>query len=511
VRKPLDGSGTKRLLLIEPPFYRLYYENYSLTRLPLSLAYLAGMVRRETDWQVQIYNADFSRNPAAKKYSHLAGRGFLNYMENLKNPAGPVWSEVQKAIEDFKPSVVGVTVKSQNFASACMVANIAKKIDGNIFVIMGGPHPSMVRTDILEDRAIDIGVFGEGEQTLVDVLCSVEGGSGLEEIAGIVYRRGLEARETNPRPLLSDEALDDLPFPVTVARDTLKDYEHYPPGAFSAVFASRGCPNNCTFCGSRYIWTRRTRFRSVHNVISEMREIARVGVTHVHFDDDTFGVRKSYTGELCRAIETELPGIRWSCEIHVNLVDEQTIAAMRKAGCWSVQVGVESGNNEMLRVVRKGFTIERARAAATLIRKHGIRLEAFFMVGFPQETVDSLDDTIREIKTFPCDSVSYSIFTPYPGTELFDYCRERGIVSDDFDVSLFNHQSPLNHFCPDIPQQVFQERLRRLERDIDKLNAWREVRRNLSREGLARLRGAGVKAGISKLSRFARNVLTRRS
>ena len=186
----------------------------------------------------------------------------------------------------------------------------------------------------------------------------------------------------------------------------------------------------------------------------------------------------------------------------MNLVDPEIIATMQKAGCYRIMLGVESGNNEVLKSVKKGYTIEQAFEAAKIITDSGIMLGAFFMVGFPNETVETLNDTIQAITDVPSNLVIFSTFTPYPGTELFQHCLEQGIVTEDFDVSRFNHQSPQNYFCPNIPKAVFRQTVHDLAIKIDKINRRKKIRRAFSREGLLNVQQLGVRGVLSKLCKI---------
>lgn len=468
-----------KILLIEPPYYRLFKDTYSLQRYPLSLGYLGGEIRKNTNWSVMAYNADFSpHGNEALKVSYLAGIGFDNYLNNLKDLSGKIWKEVEQTIAEYNPTVVGISAKSQNFKSALIVAKLAKQINKQTVVMMGGPHPSMVGADLLNYPDIDISVIGEGETTVIELLNAIEAQKKLDDIRGIIYRRNGQVVKNPPRQLITN--LDSLCFPHEYAPEILKDYNKYPITAFTKIFAIRGCPNNCLFCGSRNIWSRKVRFRSPENVVEEIKSLQRMGAKVVHFNDDTFGVTKKYINDLCNALMRHCPGLKWSCEIPVQLVNEQNISLMKSAGCFSLQIGIESGNNEILSAIRKNITIEEALDACELIKKHGIELETFFIVGFPQDTEDTLRDTITAMKKVKSDSISYSIFTPYPGTEAFELCKEKGLIGEDYDVSLYNHQSPLNNFCMNIPRERFRMIVDETEKQIDRKNSVNRFKRMIS-------------------------------
>lgn len=486
----------RKILFIEPPFYRLFKNTYSLNRYPLSLGYLAAVVRQKTDWDVMVYNADFSLPSESQEVSYLAGSGFDNYLSNLRNLSAPIWKEVKTTVSEYRPNVVGISAKSQNFTSACIVAKLIKEIDKEIIVIIGGPHPSMVGQEVLKCQAINLAVKGEGEVTIIELLNAIESGSSLDSIKGLIYRRGNLAVENPPRGFIKD--LDSLSFPYICAKEVLRDYGKYPKAAFGYIFATRGCPYNCFFCGSRNIWSRQVRFRSPENVVREIKTLQRDGLRLYYFVDDIFGVNKQYIIDLCGTFIEYCPDIKWSCEFHVKLVDNETISLMKKAGCYQIQLGIESGNNEILKQMCKNITIEEALAAARIIKKYGIELQAFFIIGFLQETEATLNDTVTAMKKIKCDVLTYSIFTPYPGTETFEFCKDNGLISENYDISLYNHQSPVNHFCMYIPKDSFRMLASKIERTVDRKNKINRIKRIFSLTTLDIIKEIGIAKGIKR-------------
>ena len=492
----MTARKEKKILLIEPPFYRLFKNTYALDRYPLSLGYLAAVISQKTTWEVMAYNADFypARDPI--KVSYLSGAGFDNYLANLKNPAGAIWKEIKSVIAGYNPMVLGISAKSQNFTSACMITRIAKEINKDIIVIIGGVHPSLTGRDVFKNAAIDISVRGEGEDTIIELLNAIESLRSLEGIKGIIYRKNDLLIENLPREYIKD--LDSLPFPGDSARRLLKGYAKYPKAAFSHIFTSRGCPYNCFFCSSRNIWNRRVRARSPENVIKEIKALREQGVRIFDFVDDNFGINKEHIIDLCNALIRHCPDIKWSCELHVNLVEEEAISFMKKAGCFLIQIGVESGNNEALSRIRKNITIEKALSAAKIIKKYGIKLQAFFIIGFPWDTEASLDDTVKAMRKIKCDILTYSIFTPYPATEAFEFCKENGLIKEDYDVSLYNHQSPANNFCINIPPRRFRMLASKIERMVDRRNSINRIKRIFSPATFFMIRELGISRSIHK-------------
>jgi hypothetical protein len=157
-----------KILLIEPPFYRLFKDTYSLCRYPLSLGYISVMIRKFTNWNAMVYNADFNTNGIAEEWrmSHFSGPGFYRYLSILNDRTSLIWKEIETVIADYNPDVVGISAKTQNFASAKILANITKTINKKAVVIIGGIHPTLVGSEVLECPDIDICVKGEAEQTI---------------------------------------------------------------------------------------------------------------------------------------------------------------------------------------------------------------------------------------------------------------------------------------------------------------------------------------------------------
>jgi anaerobic magnesium-protoporphyrin IX monomethyl ester cyclase len=498
------SQRNRRILLVNPPYYRLFKSTYAYNKYPLSLGYLAGAIKNETDWVVTVYNADFAVTNETWEVQYLSGEGFNTYRINLQNDSHPVWNEVRNVINEFKPSVIGIYCNVGNIASAAVLAKIAKEIDKQIIVVLGGPHPTSIRKDAMRDPNVDVIVKGEGEQTIVELLKKISDGKSLESIKGIIYRTDDVIVENVNREPISD--LDSLSFPVKYAKEVLKDYEKYSFSAFNSIIAARGCPYNCFFCGSRIVFSRKTRVRSVQNIVDEIKFLQKMGVRRFDFRDDTFGVNRTYLRELCRSFIKSCPGIRWECETRVDLIDEEGVKLMKKAGCEQIYIGVESGNNDILRQMRKGITIEQAILAAEVIRKHGIGLRANFIIGTPGETEQTLSDTFNAMHRIS-GRIAYSIFTPYPGTEAFEYCNKAGLVGNNYDASLYNHQSPENFFCASISKERFRTIASEMEKYTDKQNTTQDIKQFLSFKVVNMILGYGAFRNMGTVKSFTRSII----
>ncbi len=451
----------RKLLLVEPPFYRLFHPGYSLCRYPLSLGYLAAAAAAGTDWQVRCYNADFAGRGEPFSVPYLSGPGHQRYLACLADPGAGIWQEVEEVLREQAPQVLGLSLKSAGLAAGRMVARLAKRLNPGVLVVAGGPHPTTAPGQVLADENFDLCVLGEGEGTLVELLRTLDRGGDVGQVPGVAARRGGRVGTAAPRQLLDD--LDQLPLPGEWAPRVLLDHQLYPAKALGHIMATRGCPQRCTYCGSHLLWGRRPRYRSPGAVAAELGNLQAAGVGQVHFDDDTFGVEPGYLQRLCRALAQNRPGPSWSCETHVRLISEANLESMKAAGCRTIQLGIESGSNRILKAVRKGFTIDRALEACRLVKRCGLRLEVFIMAGFPQETEQTLAETMAVVREVECDKVIFSLFTPHPGTEAHRLCLSLGLLAPGHDFSSHHHQSPENYYSPDIAPARFRELVREME------------------------------------------------
>ena len=472
----MNIKNNRRLMLIEPPFYRLYHDQYCLVKYPLALGYLSGSILKNTNWSVQTYNADFNieKKIFVPENDYISGEGFKRYLSSLKDYSLPIWKEIKNSIKQFNPSVVGISAKTQNFISATIVAKIAKEINPDIKILVGGVHSTMNGSKVLNCKNIDFLAIGEGENTIVELLHALEKDTELNSVSGIVFRDNGKIINTKPRAYVED--LDLLDFPLTNAPKVFKDFDKYPKEAFGYIFASRGCPYACTFCESKSMWTRKVRYRSPENVVAELKQMNEFGINKVNFDDDTFGISKKNIKTINNLMHDELPNMTYTCETVVQLAkDENVVKDMKHGGCTGVFVGIESGNNEMLKKIKKTQTTDESIQAMRNLQKHGIESHAFIMVGFPSETEETFKETMDFIPKLKPDSIIFSIFTPYPGSDIYNECKDEGIIEGEFDLAIYNHQSPLNCFTKYIPKERFYELRKKAVKYVDNYNRRKKI------------------------------------
>lgn len=338
----------------------------------------------------------------------------LDYLVSAYKP-----EKLRKALDAFQPDIVGTTSVTLNFYGAADILREAKRHRPDVITIMGGPHVSFaVEETLAYCPEIDLIVRGEGEETIAEIVRRLdEKAHGWPRIQGVAFRRNGEIVNTGWRPFVSD--IDALPLP---ARHLLPLSRYQALGYPISIVTSRGCPYACIFCLGRKMVGNRVRQRNARLVVDEIEQILAYGITRINVADDLFASQKDKVREVCAEIRRRGLHFIWSAFARVNTVDRQTLEWMRDAGCDSVSFGIESGNQDMLRRIRKGITLEMARRAVALCNEVGLLCHTSFMVGLPGET----QETLRETKAFAESLGSlfgYHYLAPFPGTTVREDIR----------------------------------------------------------------------------------------
>lgn len=429
-----------KVLLIWPPWYRL--QSSEFVGYPIGITSIATVLK-QNGYDVSVYHADYIGKGAAMHTSELT-QAYETYKKRLKDEQDPIWKEVRETVEKEDPDIVGISVMTGSYGSAMMCANIVKAVSKekgkDIIVVMGGAHPTVEAKNTLKNNDVDFVVVGEGEETFLELVQTIESSKSVAKIKGLGYKHGKQLVINPPRPLI--ENIDELPFPN---RDLIINHDHFEPDAMGGIFSSRGCPFNCIYCSSKTIWGRSVRFRSVDNVMNEITYVLdKYKSKHFFFVDDSFSLRKDRALDICNrfiALHEQGKHFTWHCQTRVDLLDEQLAEAMQHSGCNCVLIGVETGYVEGLKKIKKSITLDQVMQATSLLKKHKIPVNAFFMIGFPWETMDEINATINFMKQMDPDDASYSIVTPQPGTELYDLVNKEKLLPKNVDWSEFQHQS----------------------------------------------------------------------
>jgi hopanoid biosynthesis associated radical SAM protein HpnJ len=326
------------------------------------------------------------------------------------------------------------------FKSDIRLAETIKSSNPDIKIAFAGPHVMVKSEDSLKASwAIDFVVRGEFDYAVAEFA----EGRMLEAIAGVSYRKDGRIIHNANRPAIQD--LDALPFAVDVYKRDLDITRYTIPylrHPYVSFYTSRGCPALCTFC----LWPQTIsghpwRTRSVGNVVAEVQRCRELfpEAKEIFFDDDTFPWAKARTLEICQAFKPL--HFTWSCNSRVH-TDYETLKAMKEAGCRLLVVGFESGDPTILKHIKKGATVEQALAFMQNCKQLGIVVHGDFQIGLPGETAETVERTIQFAMQLDPETIQVSISHPYPGTEFYDYVKQRGYLTDDEMTDEMGHQLP---------------------------------------------------------------------
>jgi anaerobic magnesium-protoporphyrin IX monomethyl ester cyclase len=392
-----------RIVLINPPtpFEQIYGE-WDLSALdtytpPLGILHVASYIR---------------------KYRH-AVRVF-----DFQIPCQNIEASIQQILA-WQPDVVGLTAMTSNCLNALWIAREIKKNIPSLPVVLGGSHISAIPLETMKRfEAVDYGVIGEGEVTLLELLENVADRRPVETVKGVVWRT------EGGRVVMNDfrapiENLDDLPLP---AWDLLDNFpESYPSSLLEAkrlpgtgIMTSRGCPFHCTFCDHR-VFGSRVRFFSVEYSLNMMRHLkSEYGIRDLMVLDDNFLLDRKRLFEICDRMIAEKMDFTWYCMGHEKSMTDDRLAKIREAGCWFIEMGIESGNDGILKRIKKGTAKADVKSAVNRAKKAGLKVKGNFIFGFPGETAETLEETIRFALDIKIDFFQQNFLTVWPGCEISD-------------------------------------------------------------------------------------------
>jgi len=365
-------SSPKRILLIEPPFYRLF--GYKRYHYPISLT-LVGAYLEELGHNVKIYDAD---KPTAecKEYTRSeAGENYYRYEEAVKNLNHPVWEEIKSAVIEYGPEIVGITGSiTAKIDSANLIAKFVKELYADkVQVVLGGVHVGAMLS-MYPDYD-----FGEH----YDDICA--------------YIPDFISRKPNKRLII--------------------DYDKYEPQNYFSIWTSVGCPNNCTFC--TYSLNNKVTFRSIESVKSELYDLKNEygRAFPVYFIDDSFISYTKRFYEISSVVKSL--GMKFKAGGRIMDLSLEKIDKFIENGGERIYIGVESGSQRILDLIKKRLTVEEAVKRTKWLNEAGLEWSAFFIAGFPFETIDDLKMTEELIHKIKPTFVSLNRFAPYPGTQIY--------------------------------------------------------------------------------------------
>jgi len=348
------------------------------------------------------------------------------------------WQDLIKDIKVFNPDMLVISIITPTIKEDLKACKLAKEIRKDILTVSKGAHYMKNDEEVLQEWPdLDIVIRGECEFAVSDLLLK----DNFSDVPGITFRENGKVLRTKDRPLL--ESLDLLPFP---SRHLLNNNLYITPDTrepIAFIHVGRGCPHKCIFCAVPAVSGYKLKIRSPESVLEEIKEcVIKYGIKVFFFRSDTFTMDKKWVIKLCDLIIKEELKIRWGTNSRVDTIDEERLEWMKKAGCWIVGFGVESGNQGMLDKMKKGTTIEQTNKAVKLCKEYRIKTYLLFVLGLPWETRETAMDTIEFAKKLDGDFVDFNIAYPLPGTEYFEMAKDSALC-DLSNLSGFDYANPL--------------------------------------------------------------------
>jgi len=332
---------------------------------------------------------------------------------------------------DFPPDVVIVTTSTPTYFADARSAAVAREANPEVIVVMIGPHASARAGEIITSGEADIVIRNEPELVAASLIDALLKGLSWRTVDGIAFRENGDLVSTPSPGFIPD--LNLLPFPERALLAN-QDYVHPLTGRpFAVIQAGRGCPYECTFCCEFYYgscW----RTRAPELIVDEMQEcVETLGIHDFLMHSNNFTFSREHTIAFCRELRERGLPVAWTCTSRVDAVDDDLLAEMRRAGCAMITYGIESGDGPILAEAGKGISPGQSLRAVDLTKKHGIASLGHFLFGLPGETRETAEANIRFALDLNPDYAEFLVATPYPGTKLSRYLRERGhILSEDW-------------------------------------------------------------------------------
>ncbi len=355
------------------------------------------------------------------------------------------WEDFLKLLQEKKPKYIASHVITSTANNDLKTFKESKKIGAKTITM--GPHVTeLTKLTLKQNPDLDFVILKECELTFKELIETLEKNTkDFSQIKGLAWRN--EKKEiiiNEQRPFI--ENLDTLPLPKHNLLPIEKYVFPFMASKFTFVVSSRGCPFPCTFCRQPIMWSWKVRSRSAESLIEEMKLLKKLGIKNFLFHSDTFTIDKKLVQKFCKMmIEQEL-NLKWACNSRVDTLDEETLKMMKKAGCWMIAFGFESGSQKILDLCKKGATVEQGKKIAKMTDKVGIKVYGYFVIGLIGETKESIQKTVNFAKNLPVTFAIFHVASPYPGTEFYQQVKDNHwLTSEKWENTNQGGESPVNY------------------------------------------------------------------
>ncbi|MBF0273904.1 MAG: cobalamin-dependent protein [Nitrospinae bacterium] len=422
-----------RVLLINPHIENIIQssavkelEKKNITGLypPLGILYIASYIKENSSHEVKVLDLHASETPINSLRSNL---------------------------KEYQPDVVGISTKTFTLIDSLTILQEVKHVNPDVITVMGGRHPTIYPEETAKQKHVDYIIQGEGEATFLELLNVLETQQEPKDVKGIAYYKENKSVNNGMSEYIQD--LNLLPNPDRSLIDVSKYFSSIGGGLNTTMQSSRGCPYKCIYCD--ILEGKKFRWRTPENMIVEIKEILSLGIKEVFFVDDIFTIRKERVLQFCDALIKNNIDLKWKISSRVDTVDEEMLAQLKKAGCYRIHFGLESGSDTILTGMKKNINTDQIRKAISLSKAAGIESLGYFMIGSPGETQEDINQTIDFACSLELDFVSFSTTVPYPATELYREGVSNGIFQEDYWKKFA--EKPDRNFVPKLYNENFSD------------------------------------------------------
>jgi anaerobic magnesium-protoporphyrin IX monomethyl ester cyclase len=435
---------SSKVLLVDPPFhgffeYDRWWYSFSLTQLAACL--------QEAGIETYVYDADkyCKKDPLTKDRTEMVRRQEW-YQKGVQNDNHYIWNNFRKVLKEINPSVIGVTTWTSKMQSTLKLLEICKSYDAGIKTCVGGYHASVVPDDFRDNPLIDAIFTGPAEKTLPLWIIN-----GCKE-----------------KFIISDPKSVDLKNIPSFSRESLLSPEHFSPNDMGALMTSRGCPYNCSFCSNNILYAQKYHMKNVELVRKEVEHVIdKYSPNHLFVADANFFVNLKETLKMAEVFKYFR--VPWGCEGRIDAINDDLVEKLIDCGCSNMSFGIETGTTRGMKIINKDITVEQVQRASEILNKHKITWKCFFIVGFPHETVEDMEQTRRFALSIKANYISINSYVPLPGTDIY---KSLAPIFDKIkdEIYQYNQLNPRTTFIKGISPDEYKELFLKITNDFDAYN-----------------------------------------
>jgi len=431
LKDSITKKHIKKILMLLPP--RAYYLDGTSKRTspPLGMAYMAAVLL-QNGYDVSLLD------------SVIEGFKEEVTLEDGRVRYGISSEEIARRVAEYNPDFVGISClfsSQHDFAEEMM--KLVKNINPGIVTAAGGSHPTLLSEQVIANEYLDFIVLGESDFSILDLMKALESGD-MSKADGIVYKKDGKIKTVPKSGFIKN--LDSIPLP---ARHLLPMDKYSEEGTahgdsieaspYTSIMTSRACVISCSFCSSKSFWGKTYRTRSAKNVVDEIEHLIKdFGIREIHFEDDNLTADKKRAKEIFHMMLDRKLNIPWATPSGIALytLDDEMIELMKESGCYRISLAVESGCQDVLdNIIEKPLKLGKVREQVKKIKEVGLKTHAWYTIGYPDETLEQIYETIRYARELATDYASFNIVTPLPGSKVYEIAKERGLIKEPMEWS----------------------------------------------------------------------------